>query len=63
MYVCMYVYIYMCVCVWKQNMDKLFEVVEDCPICCCGVHLATGALAKVRRSLTVWVNVGVGVGV
>jgi hypothetical protein len=33
---------------WKQNLDKLFEGVEECPICYVIVHPATRQLPKLE---------------
>jgi hypothetical protein len=33
---------------WKQNIDKRFEGVDDCMICYSTVHVVTGALPKLR---------------
>ena len=33
---------------WKRNIDKRFEGVEDCMICYSTVHVVTGALPKLR---------------
>ena len=33
---------------WKQNVDKVFEGVEECPICYMIVHASTGHLPKLE---------------
>ena len=33
---------------WKANVDKVFEGVEECPICYMIVHASTGHLPKLE---------------
>lgn len=31
---------------WKDNLDKVFEGIEECPICYYVIHSSTGELPK-----------------
>ena len=39
---------------WKQDVDKVFEGVEECPICYMIVHQATRALPRHRLRCDSW---------
>lgn len=42
--------------IWKRNIDKLFEGVEECPICYLAVHQTTKQLPKMVRHLSLYTD-------